>query len=123
MLKYKNNYYIYKQKDISGNYTSNKYDNFIKCKNNIFIYRFNINTLIVSFQTRGVANNRIKELSILGVNLIPFQIGDDECTYKFNESDFPNVAKVVKAKKRIKRDLTDEQREVLRERLINSRRK
>jgi hypothetical protein len=115
--KYKEDYYIYKQKDNNDNYTCNKEDNYIKCKNNIQIYRYNTETLVVQFSSNGVANNRIKELSALGIELTPFQIGDNERTFKFSEDFFPIVADVVKAKKRIKRDLTEEQRKVLKERM------
>jgi hypothetical protein len=121
--KYKEDFYIYKQKDSDGNYTSNKDDNYIKAKNGIQIYRYNENTLAVQFNSTGIANNRIKELSALGVQLTSFQIGDNESTYKFSESDFPIIADIIKAKKRIKRDLTDEQKEVIKERLKNSRKK
>lgn len=69
------------------------------------------------FLTNKYTSNRIKELSAQNVYLKPFQIGDNEQTYLFSESDFNKVAEVVKAKKRIKRNLTDEQREVLRQRM------
>ena len=75
------------------------------------------------FKSNGVANNRIKDLSELGVNLIPFQIGDDERTYKFNEVHFPIVSEVVKAKKVVRLNLSDEERLLKKERLANSRRK
>lgn len=110
MNKYKEDYYIYKNKDNQGNF-ENKDDIYIKAKNKIQIYRFDDSTLAVSFISKGIAKNRIKELSELGVQLTPFQIGDEEKTYTFCESDFPTVSDVVKAKKRIKHDLTDEQRE------------
>ncbi len=123
MNKYKEDYYIFKQKDNSSNYSSNKDDNYIKCKNQIQIYRYNSNTLVVCFKSNGVANNRIKELAIQGVILTPFQIGDDERTYKFDEVHFPIVAAIIKAKKRIKLNLSDEERASRKERLTNSRRK
>lgn len=116
--KYKNNYKVYIEKDIYGK-SVNKDDSYILCKNLVKIYRFNLNTLTIQFNSNRYANNRLKELSAQNIHLKPFQIGDNEQTYFFSESDFNKVAEVVKAKKRIKRYLTDEQREVLRQRMKN----
>lgn len=125
MIKYKNTYKVVINKDNNGKF-DNKLDNYIQCvplKTGIQIYRYNDDTLVVQFNSNGIRNNRIKELDLLGVVLTPFQIGDEESTYILKESDLEQVAEVVKAKKRIKRDLTDEQRQELRERLIKSKQK
>jgi hypothetical protein len=121
MLKYKDTYRVKREKDKDENPSSNRQDTYIPCANKIQIYRFNEDTLIVYFHSNGVANNRIKALSKLGITLTPYQIGDDERTYKFAESDLDKIADVVKAKKRIRRELTDEKRNELRERLMNYR--
>lgn len=121
MLKYKDTYFIGKPKDLEGKVTSNKDDNYIRCKKNVQIFRFNSDTLAVMFLTNRYANNRLQELSDTNVQMKPFQIGDNEQVYLFPESDLSKVADVVMAKKRIKRNLTDEQREVLRERIMNAR--
>lgn len=118
MLKYKDDYKVVKNKDKQGNIV-NKDDTYIYCRKSVQIYRYNDNTLTVQFNTRQYTKNRIKELSELGIQLTPFQIGDNERTYTFSESDFPTIAEVVKAKKRIKRELTDEQREILSLRMKN----
>lgn len=123
MYKYKDTYYILRPKDKSGKPTTNKDDNYIPCKKNVQIYRYNADTLAIMFLTNKYTSNRIKELSAQNVYLKPFQIGDNEQTYLFSESDFNKVAEVVKAKKRIKRNLTDEQREVLRQRMKSIRSK
>lgn len=121
MLKYKDTYKVIKQKDKLGNYSNNKEDSYIYCRNGIQIFRYNSDTLCVQFLSNKRANNKIKELSDTGVQLTVFQRGDDEQTYIFKESDLNKVADVVYAKKRIKRNLTDEQREVLKERLARLR--
>jgi len=121
MLKYKDTYFVDKQKDSTGKPSSNRDDNYIRCKAKVQIYRFNPFTLAIQFNTTGYANNRLKELSAIGIYLKPYQIGDNEQTYLFPESDLNKVADIVKAKKRIKRELTDEQRNVLRDRLANVR--
>ena len=125
MLKYKDKYFVLKQKLSNGKPSPNKNDNYIQCKKNgsnyIQIYRYNNDTLAVLFWTVGVANNRIKELNEKGVSLKLFVSGNEESIYLFPEEDFKKVAKVVKARKRIKRELTDEQRDELRERLRKAR--
>ena len=121
MLKYKDTYFIGKVKDSEGKVTSNKDDCYIRCKKNVHIFRYNSDTLSVMFWTNKYTNNRIKELSDVNIQLKPFQIGDNEQVYLFSESDLTKVADVVMAKKRIKRNLTEEQREVLRERIMNAR--
>ena len=117
MLKYKDTYFIGKPKDSKGKATSNKDDCYIRCKKNVHIFRYNSDTLSVMFLTNRYANNRLQELSDANVQMKPFQIGDNEQVYLFPESDLTKVADVVMAKKRIKRNLTEEQREVLRERM------
>lgn len=119
MYKYKDTYYILRPKDKFGKPTINKDDNYIPCKKNVQIYRYNSDTLAIMFWTNKYAQNRLRELSTQNVHLKPFQIGDDEQTYLFSESNFPIVADVVKVKKKIKRNLTDEQKEVLRQRIKN----
>lgn len=119
MLKYKDTYFVIKNKDSNGNWI-NKNDTYIQCvptKAGIQIYRYSSSLLAVQFNSVGIANNRIKELIVLGVQLTTLQCGSDERTYKFKESEFPTVADIVGARKRVKRDLTDEQREELRIRL------
>ncbi|HBY20496.1 MAG TPA: hypothetical protein DEG71_05720 [Clostridiales bacterium] len=117
MLKYKDTYFVVKQKDSTGKPSINKDDNYIRCKRGVQIYRYNSSTLAIQFNTNGYAKNRLKELSDIGIQFTSLQRGDDEQTYTFSESDLSEVADIVKAKKRIKRDLTDEQRNVLRERM------
>jgi len=121
MLKYKDTYFIGKTKDSKGIVSSNKDDNYIRCKNGIQIYRYNKNILVVQFNTVGIANNRLKELSAIGINLTPFQIGDNEQTYTFSESILDKVADIVKARKRIKKNYTDEQKLEIKLRLEKGR--
>lgn len=125
MLKYNDKYFVLKQKLPNGKPSPNKNDNYIQCKKNgdnyIQIYRYNKDTLAVMFWSVGVANNRIKELNEKGVDIKLFVLGDDESIYLFHEKDLKKVAKVVGARKRTKRELTEEQREELRERLRKAR--
>ena len=125
MLKYKDKYFVLKQKLLNGKPSPNKNDNYIQCKKNgsnyIQIYRYNNDTLAVLFWTVGVANNRIKELNEKGVDIKLFVSGNDESIYLFYEKDLKEVVKVVGARKRTKRELTKKQREELRERLRKAR--
>ena len=114
-LKYKDNYYIHKEK------SDNKEDSYILCKKKVQIYRYSPSLLAVIFWSNKYANLKLKELINAGVQLTILQRGDDEQVYTFNESDFYIVADIVKAKKRIKRNLTEEQKEILRLRLQNVR--
>ena len=113
---YKDQYIVKKQID-----SSNKDDNFVKCKKGVEIYRYNSNTLCVLFLTNKYAKLRITECSAEGLSLTPFQIGDDEQTYIFPESELNTVAKICKARVKVKKDLTEEQREVLRQRMMSIR--
>ena len=119
MLKYKDKYFVLKQKLPNGKPSPNKDDTYIQCKKNgdnyIQIYRYNKDTLAVMFWSVGVANNRIKELKEKGVGIKLFASGDEESIYLFHEKDLKKVTKVVKARKR--RKLTEEQRQQLIERL------
>ena len=123
MLKYKDKYFVLKQKLPNGKPSPNKNDNYIQCKKNgksyIQIYRYSQDTLSVLFWSVGVANNRIKELNEKGVDIKPFVSGDEESVYLFPEEDLKKVTKVVKARKR--RKLTEEQRQQLIERLQRHR--
>lgn len=112
-LKYKENYYIYKVK------SENKDDVYILCKKKVQIYRYSSSLLAIQFNSNKYANIKIKELNNNGVQLTILQRGDDEQVYTFYESDFSIVADIVKAKKRVKRDLTDEQRKILSNRIKN----
>lgn len=110
MLKYKNEYKVVKNKD-SKDSIVNKDDIYIFCRKGVQIYRYDDNTLAVQFNTRQYCKNRIKDLSELGVQLTPLQIGDNERTYTLKESDLSTVAEVVKSRKR--KVLSDEQKEIL----------
>jgi hypothetical protein len=116
LLKYKDTYYIIKSK------TENKLDNYIPCrKSKGQIYRYSSSLLAIQFTSNGIAKNRIKELSEAGVQLTILQHGDNEQVYTFTEVDLDKVAEVVGAKKRVKFNLTEEQREERRTRLQNAR--
>jgi hypothetical protein len=112
LLKYKDTYYIIKSK------TENKSDNYIPCrKSKGQIYRYSSSLLAIQFTSNGIAKNRIKELSEAWVQLTILQHGDNEQVYTFKEDDLDKVAEVVGAKKRVKLNLTEEQREERRTRL------
>ena len=125
MLKYNEKYFVLKQKLPNGKPSPNKDDNYIQCKKNgdnyIQIYRYNESTLAVLFWTTEIANSRTKQLKENGVNIKPFVIGKSESVYLFPEKDLKKVAKVVGARKRIKRELTDEEKQIVAERLRKAR--
>ena len=114
MIKYKDTYKVVKTKDQNGKF-KNPDDTYIPSKN-AQIYRFNADTLAIMFFTRQYAKNRVNDLNNVGVVLKLLQIGDDEQTYTFPESDFNIVAEICKARK--KKVLSDETKEKLRNRLL-----
>lgn len=131
IIKYRGTYRIFMPIDNNGNTTSNNDDTYLKCKN-AEIYRYNANTLVVYFfsdNSNQFANNRIEELKENGVNLTLFQYGQFERTFKFLENQLNIVANILKPvtrgankspkvnKNKKKREYTQEQLEVLRERL------
>lgn len=119
--KYKDTYKIVQQKDLDSKSTTNKEDTYIPCAKGVQIYRYNQDTLAVSFLTSQYAKNRINDLATMGIILTKLQLGDDESTYLFPEADFGKVANVVKARKR--RQLSEEQKEKLRQRFLAVREK
>lgn len=118
MDKYKDKYKVVRQKGKNGKNTSNKDDTYIPAKNGVEIYRYNADTLALSFNTILYAKNRIKEIEDQGVKLELFQSGDNESAYLFPACDLDKVAEVVKAKKR--RVFSEEEKAKLRERLEKS---
>jgi hypothetical protein len=113
MLKYKDTYFVIKNKDSKGNIV-NKDDNYIPCrKSKAQIYRYSSSLLAIQFTSNGIANSRIKKLNDTEVQLKILQCGDNEHVYIFSEYNLDKVAEVVGAKKKIKRELTNEQREEL----------
>lgn len=123
ILRYKDTCIVVKQRGINGKISCNKDDTYIKCRKNVQIYRYNNNTLAIQFNSNRYATTKIKELSNMGVFLAPIQIGDSEQVYIFPEEFLSVVAEVVKARRKIKRELTEEQKEVLRQRIKNARKK
>lgn len=125
MLKYNEKYFVLKQKLPNGKPSPNKDDNYIQCKKNgsnyIQIYRYNKDTLAVLFWTTEIANSRVKQIKEKGIDIKPFVTGKTESIYLFPEKDFKIVAKIVGARKRRKRELTDEERIILKERLQKAR--
>jgi viroplasmin and RNaseH domain-containing protein len=119
--KYKDTYKVIQQKDLNGKPTTNRDDTYIPCAKGVEIYRYNQNTLAVSFCTSQYTNNRINDLKNVGVILTKLQLGNDESTYLFPESDLEKVADIVKARKR--KQLSDEQKEKLRQRILDAREK
>jgi hypothetical protein len=117
----------------NGNSTPNEDDTYLKCRNGVTIHRYSDNTLKIYFPTTGYANNRIKEIESEGVTLKLFQKGDSESTYLFSESDLPIIADILKAVtrgadkspkvnvNRKKREYTEEEKEVLKERMLKMR--
>ena len=132
MIKYRGQYRVFMPLDNKGNSTENTNDTYLQSRQ-VEIYRYNSELLAVMFKSNGYCNNRLKDFNEAGVQLTILQDGDDERVYTFKESDFDKVAKilklttkgknkspVVKANKK-KRELSEEQLKVLRERLERMR--
>lgn len=119
--KYKDTYKIVQQKDLDSKSTTNKEDTYIPCAKGVQIYRYNKDTLAVSFLTSQYAKNRLSDLTSVGVTLTNLQLGDNESSCLFPESDLGKVADIVKARKR--RKLNEEQKEKLRQRILAAREK
>lgn len=133
MIKYRGTYRVYLAKNLlTGTSTENEYDSYIK-GNKITIHRYNDNKLKIFFSTTGFANNRLKELTEAGVELTLYQDGDQESTYLFPETQLSIVVKILKVsswgankspkvrEKGNKRHLTEEEKDVLRERMVKAR--
>lgn len=116
MNKYKSKFKVVRNKDNSGAYLDID-DNYIPCYAKAEIYRYSDNTLAVVFQTRQYANNRLKDFASANIQVKELQYGDSESTYLFSESDFGQVAEIVKARKR--KQFSEEHLLKLKERAIN----
>ena len=121
MQKYKDRYKVLRQKDTQGKYTMNKGDTYIPCRKGVQIYRYNKNTLAVSFNTAKYTISRISRLSSAGVELTLLQNGDSESAWLFPEKQLDIVAKWVFASHVKKRELTPEQKEAARQRMAYAR--
>ncbi len=121
MQNYKDKYKVLRQKDTQGKYTLNKSDTYIPCRKGVQIYRYNKNTLAVSFNTSKYARSRIALMSEAGVQFTLLQNGDDETAWLFPEKQLDIVAKWVFASHVKKRELTPEQKEAARQRMAYAR--
>ena len=132
MIKYRGQFRVFMPLDNKGNSTENTDDTYLQSRQ-VEIYRYRSELLAIMFKSNGYCNNRLKDFNEAGVQLTILQNGDDERVYTFKESDFDKVAKilklttkgknkspVVKANKK-KRELSEEQLKVLRERLERMR--
>lgn len=123
MQKYKGQYRVLRQRDTTGKYTDNKDDTYIPCRKGVQIYRYNADTLALSFNTSKYAISRISLMSAAGVELNVIQNGDAESAWLFPEKDFKTVARLVFASRIKKRELTPEQKEAARQRMEHARKK
>lgn len=122
MLKYKDTYKVIKVKDNNGKYSKNKDDNYIPCqRKGVEIYRYSSDKLAIQFNSNIYSKNRIKELADIGIQLTTLQRGDNESVYTFPESDFKKVARICKTKRKVQRNFTDEQKQQIKERLMNAK--
>lgn len=121
MLKYKDTYKVIKVKDKNGKHV-NLDDNYIPCqRKGVEIYRYSSDKLAIQFNSNIYAKNRIKELADIGIQLTTLQRGDNEHVYTFKESDFKKVTRICKAKRKVQRNFTDEQKQQIKERLMNAK--
>lgn len=109
IIKYKDKYKVVRQRDKDGKHTSNKDDTYIPARKGVEIYRYNADTLAVSFNTTIYAKNRVQEINDADIKLTRLQCGDDESTYLVPASGLDKVAQIVQARKRIV--LTEEEKE------------
>lgn len=128
MIKYRGQFRVFMPLDNKGNSTENTDDTYLQSRQ-VEIYRYNDELLAIMFKSNGYCNNRLKELDEAGVQLTILQDGDDERVYTFKESDFEKVTSIIKLTtkgknkspvvkaNRKKRELSEEQLKILRERL------
>ena len=134
LIKYKGTYRVYLPKLDNGNTTPNEEDTYLKCKGNkATLHRYNEDTLKIFFTSTGYANNRVKELTETGVQLTLYQDCDGESTYLFPESDLSKVVTILTPStsganksprvnaNRKKKEYTEEEKQVLRERMLKIR--
>lgn len=111
--------------------TTNEDDTYLKCRSNTYIYRYSEDVLAIQFSSTGYKNNRLKDFKSTGINVQPFVIGDFESVYLFYEKDIHKVVEILKpitrgankSPKQRKREITEEQRQKLRERMKQMREK
>ncbi len=127
IIKYRGTYRVLMQEK-----TTNENDTYLKCKSNTHIYRYNDTMLAIQFNSNGYANNRVKDFKSKGVELQKFVQGDNESVYLFYEKDLSKVADILKPRVKgankthkitKKKELSEEQRQKLRDRMIVMRKK
>lgn len=132
MIKHRGTYRVFMSIDNKGNSTENTDDTYLQSRQ-VEVYRYNSELLAIMFKSNIYCNNRLKDFNEVGVQLTILQDGDDERVYTFKESDFEKVVEIlkprtkgknkspiVKANKK-KRQLSEDQLKVLRERLERMR--
>jgi hypothetical protein len=132
VIKYRGIYRVFLQQNPkTGEYTPNQDDTYLKCKNNVHIFRYNKDTLAVQFNSNKYRNNRLAEFTESGIDMKLFVSGNTESVYLFDEKDLVFVANILrpiikgkdKNPKKRTRNITEEQRQKLRKNALKNLRK
>jgi len=126
MEKYKEIYNFQFERDSEGK-ADNYSDNYLSCRKKAKIYRIDDDVL------KFISNHRIKIKNVDKVTgkilwdytdlLLDVWDSDVERIITFKEENLEKLEDLFKIRKKVKRELTDEQREVLRARLSEMRKK
>ncbi len=97
MHKYIGIYRVFQSVDYDTKKSScNSDDTFLICKNNVEIFRYDEDNLVIYFPTTNSRKKFISELKKSKIKLTLFCEGDFESTYLFNEKDMLKVCNIVK---------------------------
>lgn len=122
MQKYKNKYFVKYEKD-SKSEIYNRDDNYLACRSGGQVYRYNKDTLkFVSSHKIKIKKEKdgIVEFDYTDLLLDVYDT-DEERIITFKEENLEKLEGLFKIRKRKKMNLTEEQKEVLRERLRKAR--
>ncbi len=96
MLNYIGTYRVFQQLNLSTQKpSSNDNDTYLKCKNNLQIYRHDKDNLAIYLPTTNIQNKYLPELNKL-IKLDLLSEGDFEATYLFKESDLEKITYLIK---------------------------
>lgn len=136
MEKYRGTYRVFQEVDSTGNLSANKQATYLKHKRGE-IYRWNAENLVITFNSSNTKTSFMKSILDYGIEFKQLQLGDNESSFIFNEKYLTIVAEHVNitvkgknkslrscaVKEKIKRIMTDEQKQVLRDRMLLIREK
>lgn len=93
MRKYVGTYRVYPELDLETGKLVEEF--YLKCKNNVEIFRYNKKELGILFPARNTLNKMLPILKKKKIKVKKISEGDSESIYAFKEKDLSEIAKIL----------------------------